>query len=93
MGERMSIHMTCTCVDAILDGSIKDAEFHTIPVSGFEVPVSLPGVEQKLLDPHSTWANPADYDEAEKKLARMYVNYFNSLATNCALCTTRVFLS
>jgi phosphoenolpyruvate carboxykinase (ATP) len=63
-------------VDAILDGSIKDAEFHTIPVSGFEVPVSLPGVEQKLLDPHSTWANPADYDEAEKKLASMYVNNF-----------------
>jgi phosphoenolpyruvate carboxykinase (ATP) len=33
-------------------------------------------VEQKLLDPRSTWANPADYDEAEKKLASMYVNIF-----------------
>jgi ATP-dependent phosphoenolpyruvate carboxykinase len=75
-GERMSIHTTRTCVDAILDGSIKDAEFHTDPVFGFEVPVSLPGVEQKLLDPRSTWANPADYDEAEKKLASMYVNNF-----------------
>lgn len=75
-GERMFIHTTRTCVDAILDGSIKDAEFHTDPVFGFEVPVSLPGVEQKLLDPRSTWANPADYDEAEKKLASMYVKIF-----------------
>ena len=76
VGERMSIQTTRTCVDAILDGSIKDAEFHTDPVFGFEVPVSLPGVETKLLDPRSTWADPSAYDEAEKKLAGMYVDNF-----------------
>jgi phosphoenolpyruvate carboxykinase (ATP) len=40
-GEHMFIHTTRTCVDAILDGLIKDAEFHTDPVFGFEVPVTF----------------------------------------------------
>lgn len=76
VGERMSIQATRACIDAILDGSIKDAEFKKDKVFGFDVPVSLHGVDSKLLDPRSTWADPAAYDEAEKKLAGMYVENF-----------------
>jgi phosphoenolpyruvate carboxykinase (ATP) len=76
VGDRMSIKTTRTCVDAILDGSINDVEFKTDPVFGFEVPVSLHGVDSQLLNPRSTWSDADAYDEAEKKLAKMYVDNF-----------------
>jgi len=76
VGERMSIKTTRTCVDAILDGSINDTTFHTDPIFGFEVPTHLPGVDDALLDPRSTWEDQAAYDEAEKRLANMYVENF-----------------
>ena len=41
VGKRMSIKATRACVDAILDGSIGDAEFTTDPIFGFEALPSL----------------------------------------------------
>ena len=75
-GERMSIKTTRACIDAILNGSIHHAEFKTDPVFGWKTPVSLPGVEEGLLDPRSTWKDPAAFDAMERKLAAMYVENF-----------------
>ena len=75
-GERMSIRTTRTCIDAIMSGSIADVEWRKDEVFGFEVPVSLPGVDDSLLNPRSTWANGEEYDKAEKNLAQMYIENF-----------------
>lgn len=75
-GDRMSIKTTRTCIDAILDGSIQHAEFKKDPIFGFEVPVSLDGVDPQVLDIRSTWSDGAKYDEQAKKLAGMYVENF-----------------
>jgi phosphoenolpyruvate carboxykinase (ATP) len=45
-------------------------------VFGFDVPVSLPGVEASLLNPKSTWPDQTAYDETAKKLAQMYIDNF-----------------
>jgi ATP-dependent phosphoenolpyruvate carboxykinase len=76
VGKLMSIHITRACIDAILDGSIHDAEMKTDPVFGFQVPTSLHGVDAHLLVPKSTWADPEEYDKAEHKLANMYIKNF-----------------
>jgi len=76
VGERMSIKATRACIDAILDGSINDAEFETDPLFGFEVPKTLNGIDSALLDPKSTWADPDKFDETAEKLARMYIDNF-----------------
>ena len=39
---------------------------------GFEVPVAVPGVDRSLLDPRSTWRDPAAYDAKARELARMF---------------------
>lgn len=75
-GERMSIKTSRTCIDAILDGSIHDAEFAVDPVFGFEVPKALPGIDSALLNPRSTWKDKTAYDQIERKLAQMYVDNF-----------------
>lgn len=75
-GERMSIKTTRTCIDAILDGSIQEAEFKKDPVFGFDVPVALDGVDPAVLDIRNTWSNPEKYDIQAKKLAQMYTDNF-----------------
>ena len=80
VGDRMSIKTTRTCIDAILDGSIQNAEWDVDPIFGFEVPKALPGIETMLLHPRSTWADPTEYDKAEHKLANMYIENFEQYA-------------
>ena len=75
-GERMSIKTTRTCIDAILDGSIENADFRRDPIFGFEVPVSLDGVKPEVLDIRSTWSSPEAYDQQAKKLGEMYTENF-----------------
>lgn len=75
-GERMSIKATRSCIDAIMNGSIHDAEFVKDPVFGFEVPKSLAGVDPALLDIKSTWSDPAKYDAQAKKLGGMFAKNF-----------------
>ncbi|WP_182086667.1 phosphoenolpyruvate carboxykinase [Aureimonas sp. ME7] len=71
-GKRMPIRATRALLAAALDGSLKGAEFRTDPHFGFQVPVAVPGVEAAILDPRSTWADPAAYDAQARKLASMF---------------------
>src|SRR5205085_8061418 len=54
-GVRMPIQATPALLAAALSGELDEGEYRTDPVFGFEVPVEVPGVEAKLLDPRSTW--------------------------------------
>ena len=71
-GERMSIKATRACIDAILDGSIANSNFVEDPVFGFEVPETLAGVPDKVLQPRQSWSDTTAYDEAAAKLATMF---------------------
>jgi phosphoenolpyruvate carboxykinase (ATP) len=61
---------------AALSGGIDGVEFRTDDVFGFRVPTSVPGVDSKLLDPRSTWRDPAAYDRKARELAQMFVDNF-----------------
>jgi len=76
VGERMSIKTTRGCVNAIIDGSIENTSWETDTVFGWELPASVPGVDEAVLKPRNTWPNPEEYDAAKKKLAEMYVTNF-----------------
>ena len=75
-GHRMPIRATRALLAAALSGSLRGVEFRVDPVFGFEVPVSVPGVDTALLEPRSTWADRASYDEKAHELARMFRENF-----------------
>jgi phosphoenolpyruvate carboxykinase (ATP) len=75
-GNRMPIKETRALLAAALDGSLSNVEFRTDPNFGFEVPVSLDGVDVSILNPRDTWADKAAYDVQAKKLVSMFIENF-----------------
>ena len=69
-GERMPIKATRALLRAALAGELDGVEYRTDELFGFEVPVDVPGVDSKLLDPRGTWRDPEAYDAKARELAR-----------------------
>jgi phosphoenolpyruvate carboxykinase (ATP) len=62
----------------VLSGELHDVDFREDPVFGFQVPVHAPGVDESLLDPRSTWADPEAYDREARELAQMFADNFSA---------------
>lgn len=75
-GKRMPIKATRALLTAALDGSLNTVAFRKDANFGFEVPVSVPGVDATLLDPRSTWGDAAAYDAQARKLVDMFAANF-----------------
>jgi phosphoenolpyruvate carboxykinase (ATP) len=76
VGERMSIKATRACINAILDGSINNAEFDKTPFFKLNIPKELGGVDTNLLNPRNSWADKDSFDATAKKLAGMFIDNF-----------------
>ena len=82
VGRRMPIKVTRALLSAALDGSLADVEMRIDPHFHFRVPVSVPGIDSAILNPHDTWADREAYDEMAKKLARMFRDNFKKFETH-----------
>jgi phosphoenolpyruvate carboxykinase (ATP) len=76
VGYRMPIKVTRALVSAALDGSLKNVKFRTDPYFGFSVPVAVPGIDSKLLDPAQTWADKAEFAATARQLVDMFQKNF-----------------
>ncbi len=72
----MKLSYTRAMVRAALNGALDDVETTADPVFGLHVPVEVPHVPPKVLNPRGTWAEGADYDAAAEKLAAMFRENF-----------------
>jgi phosphoenolpyruvate carboxykinase (ATP) len=75
-GHRMPIQATRALLAAVLSGELAGVDFREDPIFGFQVPVTARGVDESLLDPRSTWADPEAYDRKARELAQMFVDDF-----------------
>ena len=75
-GTRMPIAATRALLNAAFDGSLNKASFYTDPNFGFAVPKSVPGIEDTLLRPRDTWADPEAYDRKAEDLVALFTNNF-----------------
>ncbi len=77
-GERMSLKVTRTLLNAALNGELDDAETVTQEQLGLRIPVQVDGVDSGILDPRNTWDDPALYDEAAAKLKSLFQAQFEA---------------
>jgi len=75
-GERISIKATRAIIDAILDGSIDDADTAVIPMFNLSVPTALSGVDSNILDPRTTYDSAEQWEEGAAKLAKLFIDNF-----------------
>ena len=71
-GERFKLKYTRAFVTAILDGSLRNAEYEDHPIFGLHMPTSAPNVPSEVLNPRNTWADKNAYDEKAKDLASRF---------------------
>ncbi|HZJ74781.1 MAG TPA: phosphoenolpyruvate carboxykinase (ATP) [Perlabentimonas sp.] len=82
VGNRIDLSATRAIINAILDGSIENEEFETMPVFNLQIPKSLKGVDSKLLNPRNSWPNPEGWDAAAKSLAERFIANFENFTDN-----------
>ncbi len=75
-GKRISIKDTRAIIDAILNGSLDNAETFTLPMFNLQIPTALPGVDPQILDPRSTYGSPEQWQEKADQLAKLFIENF-----------------
>ncbi|MDI9310110.1 MAG: phosphoenolpyruvate carboxykinase (ATP) [Limnohabitans sp.] len=81
-GKRISIKDTRAIIDAILDGSIENAETAVVPVFNFNVPTALPNVDTNILDPRNTYAEASEWTAKAEDLAGRFIKNFVQYTDN-----------
>jgi phosphoenolpyruvate carboxykinase (ATP) len=76
-GKRISLKNTRAIINAILDGTIDDAETFTLPMFNLAVPTALPGVDTHILDPRNTYASREQWQEKAEHLAQLFIDNFD----------------
>ena len=81
-GRRMPIAVTRALLNAALGGTLKRAPMRRDPFFGFEVPVAVEGVDGAILNPRSTWPDPAAYDAQAKRLVALFTGNFSKFESH-----------
>ena len=82
VGERMDLPSTRKIIDAILYGTLDHLEYEQIPYFNLWIPKEVPGCDKGITNPRNLWQDPADWDEAAKKLAKKFIDNFVSFTDN-----------
>jgi len=75
-GKRCPLKYTRKIIDSIHDGSLEKAEFTNFPVFNLQVPKSLEGVPDELLDPLQSWPSADACKTQMNSLAAMFNKAF-----------------
>ncbi len=76
VGSRIKLPYTRAIIDAIHNGDLLKARWTRHPIFGIEYPDSCPNVPSEILNPRSTWKDPAAYDLAARDLAGKFIQNF-----------------
>jgi phosphoenolpyruvate carboxykinase (ATP) len=78
VGTRMSLPATRKIIDAILDGSIENELYETMPIFNIQIPKSIAELDSGILNPSNAWVEKGEYDATAKQLAGMFVENFKN---------------
>jgi phosphoenolpyruvate carboxykinase (ATP) len=78
-GERIKLNYTRAIVHAALGGELDESDTRRDPIFGLAVPTEINRVPANVLNPRSTWSDPAAYDAQARKLAGMFRENFEKI--------------
>ena len=81
-GNRIDLPSTRKIIDSILDDSILNCEFITIPIFNFSIPTKIEGVDENILNPGKSWSSPSSWRIAATDLAFKFINNFSKFSAN-----------
>ena len=76
VGKRFNIPTTRRIVNAVQNGELDNVETQMLEGLNLEVPLSIDGVDSKLLNPRETWENKNAYDAAAADLIKLFQDNF-----------------
>jgi phosphoenolpyruvate carboxykinase (ATP) len=74
-GTRMDLSITRAIIHAVIAGTLNRAEYRTEPVFGLALPLSCPGVPQKILAPAETWKDKEKYEDTARGLKAKFASH------------------
>lgn len=81
-GTRIELAYTRSIINAIIEGSIIDCEFVTLPVFNLNIPTRVDGVEESILDPAQVWESSTKWRVAATDLALKFISNFSKFISN-----------
>ena len=75
-GKRISLANTRALINAIFDGNIDDVETDTLPIFNLKMPKTLVGLDKSILDPRSSYADPAEWERRAQHLGSLFIENF-----------------
>ena len=76
VGSRFKIPTTRRIVNAIQDGELNDVETELVPGLNLSIPLSIEGVDSKLLNPINTWEDKEEYKKYLNELVEKFQDNF-----------------
>lgn len=81
IGHRMKLPYTRAMITAALEGKLDEVAYEAHPVFGMLIPQECPMVPSEILNPRSTWVDPAAYDAKARALAEEFNRNFEKYAS------------
>src|SRR6266699_1814767 len=78
-GERIKLKYTRAIVYAALGGELDESDTRWDPIFELAVPTEINRVPANVLNPRSTWSDPAAYDAQARRLAGMFRENFEKI--------------
>jgi phosphoenolpyruvate carboxykinase (ATP) len=81
-GNRIDLPSTRSIINAILNDTLTDCEYSTLPVFNLSLPTKVDGVDESILDPSKSWGSTAKWHIAATDLALKFINNFSKFTIN-----------
>lgn len=81
-GTRIDLASTRLIINGILDDSILNCEFVTLPVFNLNIPSHIKGIDANILDPGKVWDSPFKWRVAATDLALKFISNFSKFTSN-----------
>ena len=84
-GSRFPIPVTRAIVTAAQNGSLLNVATEHLDTLNLDIPSSIPGVDDKYINPQKAWNDPAAYQKQASKLAALFLENIKKFDANDAI--------